>query len=352
MSLIHGGDIESYRSEYGRVPLDFSSNCSPLGVPRSVRRAVRTAVPEADRYPDHLCRKLRAALAGHMNVAPDAVLCGNGAADLIHRLVRAARPKRAVVTAPAFAEYELALAAEGCSVSRLCLRRENGFALTTEIFDVLKTDTDLLFLCNPNNPTGKTIDSGLLHEILDFCETHDVLLILDECFNGFLDRPERHTLREQASGSGNLVVVDAFTKLYGMAGLRLGYCLSGNAGLINAVRNMGQPWPVSSLAQRAGTAALKDQKYKSRVRALIRQEKPGLVAFFEEHGIGIFGSEANYLFFYADNPQLDARLKENGILIRNCANYHGLSPGYYRMSVRTHRENRRFMEVLSEIIPL
>jgi threonine-phosphate decarboxylase len=206
-----------------------------------------------------------------------------------------------------------------------------------------------LFLCNPNNPTGKTIGSSLLREILDFCETHDILLVLDECFNGFLERPEQHTLRHRIQEYNKLVILDAVTKRYGMAGRRLGYCLSGNSGLIEGVRRGDQPWPVSSLAQAAGLSALEDTKYLERVRSLVRQEKPRLTAVFEKIGIRILGSEANYLFFFTDEPQFDARLKEKGILIRNCANYDGLSEGYYRVSVRTPRENRRLAEALSEI---
>ena len=109
MQLVHGGDWAGYRAEFGRDALDFSANVSPLGLPEGVARAITAALPTADRYPDPLCRELRAKLALHEGVPAEQILCGNGAADLIFRLVWARKPRRALVTAPTFAEYATAL---------------------------------------------------------------------------------------------------------------------------------------------------------------------------------------------------------------------------------------------------
>ena len=195
MVLIHGGDIESYRLEYGRLPLDFSANCNPLGVPAGVKRAIRDAAAHADAYPDPLCRKLCALIADKTGTLPERVLCGNGAADLIYRAALACKPKRALVPAPSFAEYELALRTVDCEIIRHPLRAEEDFALASDILPALKPDIDMLFLCNPNNPTGLVIDPSLLRQILETCEREGILLIVDECFNGFLEEPEIHTLR-------------------------------------------------------------------------------------------------------------------------------------------------------------
>lgn len=348
MALIHGGDTEGYRLEYGHAPLDFSTNCNPLGVPEGVQQAIHDAVVYADAYSDPLCRHLCAAIAKNRDILPPQVLCGNGAADLIYRLALARKPGRAIVTAPTFAEYELALKTIGCKVIQHLLKPEDGFILTDSILACLNPGTDMLFLCNPNNPTGLTTDSMLLERILIACERNGILLVVDECFNGFLKEPEKHTFKNKLSQYENLLIIDAFTKLYGMAGVRLGYCLSSNKMLLDDMRNAGQPWAVSSLAQAAGIAALEERKYILKARTLIEKEKIFLLNQLQAlDDIKVFGSEANYIFFHIGIPHLIEHLRDKGILIRDCSNYAGLTSGYYRIAIRTHPENVRLMNALS-----
>ena len=344
MALNHGGDTESFRLKMGYTPIDFSASCNPLGVPDGVKRAICEAAENADAYPDPLCRRLSAAIADQEGVLAEQVLCGNGSADLIYRLVLAIKPKRAVVTAPSFVEYEAALGTAGCEVMYHTLARAEGFDVTERILERLTPDIDMLFLCNPNNPTGRTIDPALLQRIVRLCEKNGILLMMDECFNGFLDNPEAHTLKGGLN-SPNLLILKAFTKLYGMAGVRLGYCLSDSA-LLAGMQKAGQPWAVSSLAQAAGIAALNDQEYVQRARTLIREEKEYLIKALESVGIPVLGAAANYIFFYTRMPALIERLYAQGILIRDCANFAGLCAGYYRIAVRTHDENARLIAAL------
>jgi len=349
LALIHGGDIEGYILERGGTPLDFSANCNPLGVPPGVREAVAEAAAHADRYPDPLCRRLGAALSEKIGVPAGQILFGNGAADLIFRLALAARPKRALVTAPTFAEYELALETVGCGVFRFLLE-PGDFTVTEDILRWIAPGLDLLFLCNPNNPTGLTADPGLLRRILETCRSSGTLLVVDECFNGFLDAPEQHTLKGFLADSEHLLILDAFTKLYGMAGVRLGYCMTKNTRLLEALKSAGQPWAVSSLAQAAGLAALAEDGYVARARALVKSEREFLRRELRRLGVGTMMGEANYLFFYADIPDLYGKLRDKGILIRDCGNYAGLKSGWYRIAVRPHDENIRLIEALSGIL--
>lgn len=344
MALNHGGDTESFRLKMGYTPIDFSASCNPLGVPDGVKRAICEAAENADAYPDPLCRRLRAAIANQEDILPEQVLCGNGSADLIYRLVLAVKPKRAVVTAPSFIEYEAALCTAGCEVIYHTLSRADDFDVTERILEQITPDIDMLFLCNPNNPTGRTIDHALLERIFRLCEINGILLVVDECFNGFLDDPEAHTLKSKL-GSPNLLILKAFTKLYGMAGVRLGYCLSESALLVG-MQNVGQPWGVSSLAQAAGIAALSERDYVQRARTLIREEKAYLNQALQSLDLTVLGAAANYIFFYTRMPALLERLYAQGILIRDCANFSGLGAGYYRIAVRTHEENARLIAVL------
>lgn len=200
MELTHGGDWAGYAAQYGGMPLDFSANVSPLGLPQGVRQAVARALDGADRYPDPLCRALRKKLSGALGVPPQSILCGNGAADLIFRLALAEKPKRALATAPTFAEYEQALAVAGCTADRFFLREEEGFAVTEALLERIEPGLDILFLCEPNNPTGRTTPRALLLRILERCAACGTRLVVDECFNEFLDDPAAHTLLEELEG--------------------------------------------------------------------------------------------------------------------------------------------------------
>ncbi len=337
MDLIHGGDVAGYEARYGRRPLDFSANVSPLGLPEGVRRAVAESLDRADEYPDPLCRRLRAAIARAEGCRPSEILCGAGAADLIFRLALARRPRRALVTAPTFAEYEAALTAAGCAVRRCLLTEEEGFRVTARLLDDLAWQPELVFLCQPNNPTGLPVDPALAGRVLDWCKGSGALLVMDECFVDLLDDGAAYSLRRRLAG-GNLLILRAFTKTYAMAGLRLGYCLSSDGALLEAMAACGQPWGVSGPAQAAGIAALAEADYVARLRRLIAAERPRLAAGLRALGCTVYDSRANFLFFRA-RPGLDAALAARGILVRSCANYPGLTEGYYRAAVRTAADN-------------
>lgn len=348
MRPTHGGDWAGYAMEYGTLPLDFSANTSPLGLPGGVKAAVIDSLDYADRYPDPRCRALTAKLAARYQVSPESILCGNGAADLIDRLALALRPENALVTAPTFGEYAVALERVGCEVRAFPLRQENQFQLTVDFLDWITPETDLVFLCEPNNPTGVTTPRPLLERVLERCREAGALLVVDECFGDFLDRPEEHTMEPRLEE--HLLILKAFTKFYAMAGLRLGYCLSGNRALLEAMAQAGQPWPVSTPAQAAGVAALEETGYPRKLRALIQEQRPWLTEQLTALGCSVVPGEANYLLFFCPVPELETKLRLRGVLIRNCANYPGLCPGWYRVAVRTGPENQRLVTALSEVI--
>ena len=348
MALIHGGDMEGFRMEYGREPLDFSANCNPLGIPEQVSKAICSAAQKADAYPDPLCRQLRSSIAEHESIDVENILCANGSADIIYRLAAAVKPKKVLVTAPTFSEYEAAFNISDCIVRHHMLDAESSFAVTPKILDDIDENLDMLFICNPNNPTGLTVSHDLLEDILEKCESCGTLLIVDECFVGFLDEPDKHTLKERLSEYNKLIILKAFTKLYGMAGVRLGYCLSSDTKLLEDIRNAAQPWAVSSLAQAAGIAALQQQEYVRQSRQIVREERAYLLRSLLELGFKQLSGEANYIFFYSDTPRLTQRMRQKGILIRDCSNYKGLSEGCYRIAVRTHTDNEQLIGALRE----
>ena len=366
----HGGDI------YGNpgVELDFSVNTNPLGMPDEVRRALLAHVDEYARYPDPLCRQLRAAIAAHENksdcgggLSEDMVLCGNGAADLIYRLCYAAKPRRALVCAPAFSEYERALTQAGCEVSHHRLEPGNQFNLTAEIEDRLTPGLGMLFLCHPNNPTGRLIPEDLLARILRRAGRNRIRVVVDECFLDFTDGVSAKRYLREIPG---LAVLKAFTKTYAMAGLRLGYLLTADRAWLDKTNAAAPCWSVSVPAQIAGAAALACAGWLEKTRRVVAEERRFLSEGLTGLGITVFPSDANFLLLRrepgadagqnggrpageTDRPgedRLYAPLLSKGLLIRPCGNFKGLDASYYRTGVKTRPENRRLLQAVKEIV--
>lgn len=341
----HGGDL------YGQaVKLDFSVNTNPLGTPGSVVRAVVDAAELLCQYPDPQCRELTAALAAYEGVPEEFILCGGGAAELIYAYCGAIDAGRALLTAPTFSEYASALAAMGREAVYFQLREEDGFAVSEDFIQELKkTDCKAVFLCNPNNPTGRLIPSEILSKICAVCIGRGIRLFVDECFLELSDSGQEASLAKLLRGFQGLFILKAFTKSYGMAGLRLGYCLCGDTELLAAMSRQSQPWNVSLPAQMAGTAALREQDFLREARLLIQKERLLLASELEKLGFVVFPSQANYLLLKSQVP-LFAPLLERGILIRDCQNYVGLGKGFYRVAVKLPVENQQLIAALEEVL--
>lgn len=183
--------------------------------------------------------------------------------------------------------------------------------------------------------------------ILQRCTACGALLVLDECFLDFLPDHAQLTAKPLL-GSGDLLILKAFTKLYGMAGVRLGYALSADTALLDTMQHTGQPWAVSSLAQAAGLAALDETAYVEQVRALIAAQRPLLASGLRALGLRVLDGRANYLLFQGPET-LGETLRQKGVVLRSCANYPGLDGSWYRTAVRTAAENERLLQALSEV---
>lgn len=338
----HGGDIYANTG----VKLDFSVNINPLGLPDSVRQALISRVDEFSQYPDPHCRKLSGAISCQEQVPLEWIVCGNGAADLIYRLCYAIKPRKALVCAPTFSEYERALQQVDCQVVYHHLTAENQFALTERIIEQLRPDIDLLFLCNPNNPTGQLIPRDLLQEILAVTKKNGCIVIVDECFLDFTDGVSVKGYLKDMPG---LVILKAFTKMYAMAGLRLGYLLAADKTLLEKVRCGAQCWSVSMPAQIAGITALSLTGWQEKTRKMVVKERQYLSEALQKLGITVFPSSANFILFCWEGALYEPLLQK-GILIRSCKNYIGLGEAYYRIGVKTRAENSLLIESIKETL--
>lgn len=348
MKLTHGGDWAGFETEYGKTPLDFSANISPLGLPEGVRAAAIHALEKADRYPDPLCRRLCAALSAYHSVPASNIVCGSGASDLIYRLCHTLRPKRAAVFVPAFAEYARALRETSCSVTEIPLSAD--FRLSEEQLDQIPQDAELLFLCNPNNPTGLLTGRETQLKLLDLCRERGTILAVDECFLDFCEGAADHSLISALAEYPELLVIRAFTKTFAMAGLRLGYVLCGSAALAEKLRACGQPWAVSVVAEEAGIATLCEEDYVNLLRALISAERQRMRTALEALGLRVVPGEANFLLFHCADSELAEKLRERGVLIRDCADFAGLEKGWYRTAIRTEAENTVLLGTVREVL--
>jgi len=347
----HGGDV--YRNR--NVELDFSINLNPLGMPDFIRQAAVDSLRFCERYPDSECARLRAYAAREYAVPEQTILFGNGASDLIFRIVRAKRPKRAAVLAPSFLEYEAALKSVGAEICFFYLKEELGFLLPVEEYlDFLsRTKPDLVFLCNPDNPGGNGTGPEAMERILDFCGKAGVLAVVDECFLDFLaDGEEMSCLGRIRNGHGGLFILQALTKSFSMAGLRLGYGFVADRELAAVMKEGCQPWSVSIPAQAAGCAAFGPgrKEFLKETREAVRREREVLSAALLSHGFKVYGSKANFLFFRDVSGKDEGALYEffldHGILIRSCMNYEGLNGFYYRICVRDHASNQKLIDIL------
>lgn len=343
MKNIHGGDVYHHPGV-----LDYSANINPLGTPKAVIEAMTKGMDKLVHYPDIYCEKLREKLGVFHNISVKHIVCGNGAADLIFRLVFALKPKKALVLSPCFAEYEQALKVVGTQVDHYNLNKEN-FLLTEQFVDALTEDMDMVILCNPNNPTGQLIAPELLYKILECCERKNIFLLLDECFLDFMKEESKYSLLTRAETCKKVFVLRAFTKMYAVPGIRLGYGVCGDEKILEAIYEAGPPWNVSVLAQIAGEVALDEKDYVKRTITLIEQEKQYLYDVFDDLQIHYFKSAANYILFQGSLNWKEELLKK-GILIRDCSNYLNLEKGYYRIAVKSHEENITFVKALREVV--
>lgn len=352
----HGGDIYQYNNI-----LDFSANINPLGAPESVRRAITGAIAEIGHYPEMYSDSLRQAIGEHYHIDSHRVICGNGAADVIYRYVYAVRPKKILVTAPCFAEYESAVRSlwmagspstiENKDIPEVILYALNhlDFTIKADILNAIDRERpQVVFLCNPNNPTGILIPQPLLQEIIMLCAKKHIRLFLDECFLDFTGMEMQLSMMKMLHQFKGLFILKAFTKMYAMAGVRLGFGMTADTALIERMYQAGPPWHVSVLASAAGKAALKERDFIMQTVKMVEKEKQYLYQQLEALQIPYWKGSANYILLKAA-PDLKERLIDEGILIRDCSNYRHLSEGYFRIAVKGHEDNEQLIAALRKI---
>ena len=336
-------ELERLRLDPNEV-LDFSVNNNPFGTSPLILEVLRS-VP-VERYPDRESIALRRALCERLDVSPEQILVGNGTAELIQLAAFAflQRGDHALIVEPTFGEYERSVRLMGANVHRWRAVSKNGFVPRVEkIYKRLQQrQMQVVFLCNPNNPTGQVIPKEVLGEWADrFPET---LFIVDEAYIAFVGEMKSLISLKRK----NILILRSMTKDYAIAGLRLGYAV-GDEAAMNAMKNFRPAWNVNALAQAAGLAALQSENYLSEALAKLRNEKDALILGLKKLGYEPVPSKTNYFLLpVGSGAQFREKLLRQGILVRDCASF-GL-PSYVRIATRTQEENTRLLKALQHLL--
>ena len=363
----HGGDVYRNPIEY-----DFSINVNPLGMPLASIQAAHEGIVLTGRYPDYRAEQLCHAIAKAKNIPADRIIPGNGAAELLYVLGQTI-PGKALVIAPTFTGYAEAVAAGGGEITYagwmaddsegkqtadelaqetvLPKNAENKYDSENVIQRLLAKLDDsirLVFLCNPNNPTGTLFTRDQILRVLAKAEAMQAYVCVDECFLPFLEEEAEYSMLPYLAEHPRLLVLRAFTKIYCMAGLRLGYLACGDAELQLKIRARIQPWNTSIPAQMAGIAALSDTEYLAKTRENLQAERAYLVPRLRELVAEVYDGYGNFLLF-RDEPDLKERMLDVGVLIRACDDFEELDDTYFRIGIRSHSENQEFIRRLARV---
>ncbi len=357
---IHGGDVAKIQKSLGFKKgelIDFSANINPLGPSSLVMEELKNSLEEIVNYPDPRCTELREAVADNYPVEDSSLIFGNGASELIFILMKVLNPSRVLIPAPTFIEYQYGAQSVNSQVTFLNLPHERSFSLPLEELLEELSRVDLVFLCNPNNPTGTLWKKEEIKNIIERAGAKGVWMVLDEAFMDFLEEEDKYSLLKEVKESPfqKLFVLRSMTKFFAIPGLRLGWG-AGPGEIIKKMEMAKDPWNVNILAQAAGKKALEDKTYITKTRELIKKEKGFL---YEElgkiEGLKPYWPGANYVFVelernFPDSGLLRERLSRNGILIRDCASYPNLNSRFFRTAVRCRRENNLLIKALKEVL--
>lgn len=337
--------------------IKLASNENPIGPSPKAVKAMAGALKGVNRYPDGSSFYLKRRLASKLKVRPENIVLGNGSDELIDIITKAFLEEReeAVITEPSFLEYKLITKTRGAGVKAVALEGPNpkkGLFISfrynlDNLIKAVGERTKLIFLGNPDNPTGAYISKRELPCFLKRCP-RNVIAVFDEAYRELVDSGDYSNPIDYIN-RGNVIVLRTFSKAYGLAGLRIGYAVTGRklAGWMERAR---QPFNVNLLAQTAAEAALNDTAHLSKTRGLTKKGREFLVREMLDIGCDVIASPANFILFSlkgASGRKVFRRLLQQGVIIRDMESY-GLRR-WARVNVGTMAENRKFISALKKI---
>ncbi len=349
LDRVHGGDVK-------RHIVDFSANINPFGLSPKARAAIIKNIAGVIHYPEPDSRSLKQALADFHGVKQDNLTVGNGSIELIHLIPKALKAKKILIVTPAFSEYEFSARSNGSKIVFVRAEERGNFRIGLKKIQRFLSRVDLVFLGNPNNPTGSCLHSGELSSLAGACARHKALLAVDEVFMDFVETREKDSLLSAAPGNRHLLVLRSLTKFFALPGLRLGYA-AGHRDIVRRLSGLQYPWNINSLAQAAGKETLKDTGYMDHSRRYIEKEREYLFGGLKDiKGLKAFSPTSNFIFCKLEScaiksaKVLNEELIKRGLAVRDCGNFRGLDEKFFRAAVRKRNENRRLITSLKEVL--
>lgn len=353
-SCSHGGIYST--KNYLKVKIDFSSNINPLGISRQVLKEIRKNLKQISHvYPDSKCNLLKKSIVRYVehDIDKEWISVGNGATEIIHNFVRALSLTNSIIISPTFCEYELASKRCKMKIDYIPLSKKLQIQADKVIEKSKINSNSLIFICNPNNPTG-LVNTQMIEKILSSIDRSKTILLIDESFIEFLNDIEKESLISKIKEFDNLAILRSMTKSYGLAGLRLGY-LVANPHLIRKLKPFQIPWSVNGIAQIAGIAALNDQDHVNRAKKIIQKERNYMYKKInnKENHANALRSDVNFFLIKLKNissiTYQKILLNFHGIFVRDCSSFRGMSTDFIRVAVRTHKDNLILLKAIYDI---
>jgi len=356
----HGGNVWEL-SEKHNIPvdqiIDFSISTNPMGAPEKAVESIRQHLNLIHHYPDPDPEWLLEALAESAGVKPDNVIVGNGSTELIYLFneVFLEDGYEAVIPIPSFSEYKAAIERFDGNMMFLKCDPANNFKLNLqELEDSINEKTRIIFLCNPNSPTGCLYEKGDMLQVVKFAAENDVLVFVDEDYIDFVEDSKRYSMADYVNTYNNLFVLRSLTKFFGLAGVRIGFGV-GSPDLVDALKNVVMPWSVNSSAMFAAAEAVKDTEFIKSSRLLLSKSKRQMLEMLKTvPWLKVYPSETNFLLIEIiredfTSAQLAEALAKKGLLIRDCEDFDGLNNRFFRVAVRRPEENRKLVEQIKSL---
>jgi threonine-phosphate decarboxylase len=356
----HGGDIWGFSRKYN-IPLDevleFSGPINYLGPSTKAVEAVKEHARLIRYYPDPNPVEFKEQIAQYVGegVEADNVLLGYGSIELIYMITEILPAKfKALIPVPSFSEYEKAALRVGGEP--VFLQLPQNFTLETDkIKAAITDDIKILCLCNPHSPSGTLYTKTQLLDLVEFCQKKDVIFSVDENYIEFDNNSLKNTLAGAVKEYENLFVIRSVTKFYGMAGIRFGYAVAAES-LLERLEVVRQPWSINGLARVVTLAALNDTQFIENTKATIAENRAALAAALSAiPGLTVHPSVTNFLLVKIqgqklNSTQLKEALAQQHILIRDCCTFMGMDNSYFRVTVRSAKDNQQLVEKIKQAL--
>ena len=357
--VFHGSDIEKICEVYQLKPeeiVKFGANVNPLGLSEHVKEQLAGRLDILSSYPDRDYTDLKKAIAAYTNTSPEHIVVGNGSTELISLLISQRAPKRALLLGPTYSEYARELNLVGGTLEYYNLKEEQDFRLDiSDLTDTLKSDIDLLIICNPNNPTSSAISTADMKKLLTVCRSLGIFVMIDETYIEFAPEGTSLSAVSLVPEFDNFMIIRGVSKFFAAPGLRFGYGLTRNQAFLQTLLTHQNPWSLNSIGAYAGERMLKDTDYIKKTWTLIDSERTRMCTKLSGlDTVKIYPAYANFVLVRILKEGLTSfdvfeKAIHQNLMIRDCSSFESLNGEYVRFCIMNPEDNDRLLDVFRSL---